>query len=87
MPARRHDLINANDAALWIWRAHHILVKPATIRQWAARKHITSHGFRRERYDLREIVAYATERGIIPERNSSRERRQHGPEAGDSADR
>lgn len=67
-------LINTSDAALHFWRAYHVRVSPAVIRQWAARKHITSYGFRRERYDLREIVAYAAQRGIIPEQT----KRQQG---------
>jgi hypothetical protein len=67
----RH-LINAGDAVLYLKRAHGVEVKATTIRQWASRRHIGSHGYRRERYDLREIVAYVILRGIIPNPESPR---------------
>jgi hypothetical protein len=61
-------LVNASDAALYFRVVHSVCVQPATIRQWASRKRIGSHGVRRERYDLREIVAYAKTLGVIPGR-------------------
>jgi hypothetical protein len=73
---RRRALVNATDVALYFWRAHRVRIKPATIRQWAHRRHIPSHGFRRERYDLREVVAYARAQGIIP--NNERRGRHRG---------
>lgn len=66
-PGRRH-LVNATDAVIWLRRAHNVRLSPATIRQWAARKHIGSHSLRRERYDLREVVQHARARGLIGER-------------------
>ena len=58
----RRFLINATDAAIELRRTYGIQLSPVTIRQWAARKRIGSYGFRRERYDLREIVDYAQSR-------------------------
>lgn len=65
MAERRRHLINARDAVTHLRRAYGLRLSPATIRQWAARDHIGSHSFRRERYDLREIVEHARERGLI----------------------
>ncbi len=65
MTDRKFPLINASDAVLELRRTYGVRLSPVTIRQWAARKHIGSYGFRRERYDLREVIAYATERGLI----------------------
>jgi hypothetical protein len=62
---RRRHLINASDAATHLRRAYGVRLSPATIRQWAARGHIGSHSLKRERYDLREIVEHARERGLI----------------------
>lgn len=69
-PRRRtsRSLVNASDIALYLWKAHRVRVKPATIRQWASRKRIATYGIRRERYDLREVVAYAERVGAIPGR-------------------
>ena len=58
-------LVNTGDIALHTWLTYRVLLPPATIRQWASRKHIGTYGRRRERYDIREVIAYATERGII----------------------
>ncbi len=67
-PNRRYPLVNATDAVIWLRRTHGVRLSPATIRQWAARKHIGSHSFRRERYDLREIERHARDRGLIGDR-------------------
>ena len=66
VPYGRGQLVNANDAAFHIMVTWKVRVYPATIRQWAARRHIGTHSRRRERYDLREVVAYAMRRGHIP---------------------
>lgn len=58
-------LINASDAVLELRRTYGVRLSAVTIRQWAARKHIGSHSLRRERYDLREIIQHAQERGLI----------------------
>jgi hypothetical protein len=58
----RPVLVDATMAVIHLRRAHHIRLTPATIRQWAARGHIHSHGFGRLRYDLREIVEHALRR-------------------------
>lgn len=63
--ADKRYLINATDAVTHLRRAYGIRLSPATIRQWAARDHIGSHSLRRERYDLREIIAHARERGLL----------------------
>lgn len=65
MVERRRYLVNATDAVIHLRRAYGLRLSPATIRQWAARKHIGSHSFRRERYDLREIERHARERGLL----------------------
>lgn len=65
-PYGKGALVNAVDVAVHFRRAYGAHLAPATIRQWASRRHIGSYGHRRERYDIREIVAYALRRGIIP---------------------
>ena len=67
-PRRRtsRSLVNTADIALYLWKAYRVRVKPATIRQWASRGRIATYGVRRERYDLREVVAYAEHVGAIP---------------------
>lgn len=60
------QLVNANDAAFFVFTTWKTKILPLTIRKWASRRHIGTYGARRERYDLREIVAYATHRGLIP---------------------
>lgn len=65
MTRPRFPLINASDAVHELRRTWGVQLTPATIRQWAARGHIGSHSLRRERYDLREIVAHAAKRGLI----------------------
>lgn len=65
MATPRRHLVNATDAVIHLRRAHGVRLSPATIRQWAARRKIGSYGFRRERYDLREVVAHARERGLL----------------------
>lgn len=64
-PSRRPILVDSVMAALHLRRAYNATVKPATIRQWAARKHISNHGYGQRRYDLREVVAEARKRGLI----------------------
>lgn len=59
-------LVTATDAATFLRRYHQLRVCPATIRQWAARKHITSHSVTsRARYDLAELEAFALRTGRI----------------------
>jgi hypothetical protein len=58
------------DVVFYVRRAFGVEIKPGTIRQWAARRKIATYGNRRERYDLREVVDYATKRGIIRKRGS-----------------
>lgn len=65
---RQRHLVNATDAIIHLRRAYGLRLSPATIRQWAARKHIGSHSFRRERYDLREIEEHARSRGLLGDR-------------------
>jgi hypothetical protein len=67
MSRKQRHLVNATDATIHLRRAHGVRLSPATIRQWAARKHIGSHSLRRERYDLREIVEHAKTRGLLGE--------------------
>lgn len=62
---RARHLINATDAVIHLRRAYGLRLSPATIRQWAARKHIGTHSLRRERYDLREVVEHARSRGLL----------------------
>ena len=58
-------LVNTGDIALYVWQSYRVRLAPTTIRQWASRKHIGTYGYRRERYDIREVVAYAMRRGVI----------------------
>jgi len=44
---------------------YRVKLPPATIRQWASRRHVGTYGHRRERYDIREVIAYAVRRGVI----------------------
>jgi hypothetical protein len=78
----RHSLVNASDVALYVRKAFGVELKPATIRQWAARKRIATYGHRRERYDLREVVAYAQRQKMIPIKGDT-----HGPGDRDPTDR
>ena len=58
----RLQLATADLAALWLWVDCEIWVTPATVRQWAARGKIASHGQRGTRggcYDLEEVRTYA----------------------------
>lgn len=72
---RRH-LVNTSDIALYVRKAFGVELKPATVRQWAARRHIGTYGHRRERYDLREVVAYAQRQKMIPPKGE-----QHGTDS------
>jgi hypothetical protein len=58
-------LVNTGDIAQFVWLTYKALLPPNTIRQWASRKHIGTYGRRRERYDIREVIAYAIRRGVI----------------------
>jgi hypothetical protein len=78
----RGALVNASDIALYVFRAFHVTLKPATIRQWAVRKRIGTYGFRRERYDLREVVAFATKQGLIPNKGEHDGRDPDGSTSG-----
>lgn len=62
---KRHDLITTQDAIRHLRRAYGVSVPPATIRQWASRKKIGTHSFRRDRFDLREIEDCARQLGWI----------------------
>lgn len=68
-PAQRgpegFPLVNATDAATYLRRDHGIRVAPATIRDWARRKQITTHALGRDRYDLREVFAHAQRRARL----------------------
>ena len=62
MTGRRLQLETAEFAAVWLWVNSEIKVAPATIRQWAKRGKIASHGGRGIRggcYDLQEVQDYA----------------------------
>lgn len=70
-PSRRLVLVSAVDAALHIERAYHVTIRPATIRQWAARCRIGRHnkpGGKQTYIDLAEVVTYAASRGLIQPR-------------------
>ena len=67
--APRRDLVNAKDAFMYLLVTYSVMVHPTTIRKWASRGHIGSHSEHRDargRYDIREIVGYARQLGIIP---------------------
>lgn len=68
-PARRgptgFPLVNASDAATYLRRDHGVRIAPATVRNWARRKRIRTHGLGRDRYDLREVVEYAKARAAL----------------------
>lgn len=63
-------LVNSADLMLHFRLTYGIRLADNTIRQWASRKRIGTYGRRRERYDIREVVAYATARGLIHSRPS-----------------
>lgn len=65
---RRKVLVTAVDAAYYIQRTYHITIKPATIWQWARRRHITVYRGGGVRYDLREIEEHARNRGLLDKR-------------------
>jgi len=58
-------LVNSGDIAMHVWLTYRVKLPPATIRQWASRRHVGTYGHRRERYDIREVIAYAVRRGVI----------------------
>lgn len=62
---QRVILVDSVMAALHFQRNHKVTIKPATIRQWAARKKITTHHGSERRYDLRELEKYAREKGLL----------------------
>ena len=60
---------------------HRLRMTPGVVRQWARRGHITSHGDRKQRYDLLEITAYLRRRGIIGgEQHGQQKGPHHGTE-------
>ena len=65
-PYGKGPLVNASDVEKHFARAYQVRLSAATVRQWASRRRIGSYGSRRERYDIREVVAYAVRRGVIP---------------------
>lgn len=60
----RPVLVDAVMAAIHMQRLG-VRVNPATIRQWARRGHITVYRGGQQRYDLREIVEHAQNRGLL----------------------
>ncbi len=80
----RRALASTFDVVLYLQWRFGVSVKPVTIRVWASRGHIGTHSRERERYDLREVEAYAKRRGIIPDRertgDTHRKQGEHGPE-------
>ena len=67
MTKHRVILVDALMASIHIQRSFHITIKPATIRQWAARGHIRNYHGGARRYDLREVIEHARSRGLIAE--------------------
>ncbi len=65
MTRHRLVLVDALMASIWMQREHHVTIKPATIRQWAARAHIRNYQGGARRYDLREVEKHARKRGLI----------------------
>ena len=66
----RRNLVNPADIIYYVRKAYGVELKSGTIRQWAARRKIGTYGRRRERYDLKEVVDYATKQGIIRKRGN-----------------
>jgi len=64
----RRNLVSPADIIYYVRKAYGVELKSGTIRQWAARRKIGTYGRRRERYDLREVVDYATQQKLIPEK-------------------
>jgi len=58
-------LVNSADLMLHFRITYGVRLADNTIRQWASRGHIGTYGRRRERYDIREVVAYAMRRGLL----------------------
>lgn len=56
--------VDATVAALHLQLAYGVRIQPATIRQWGRRGHITRRRQGRARYNLLEVVAHATARGL-----------------------
>lgn len=68
MSGHRPQLATAELAALWLWVNWEIKIAPVTVRQWAKRGKITSHGRRGTRggcYDLQEVQDYALKTQIV----------------------
>lgn len=67
--APRTDLVKSADVELYFRVFHQVELKAATVRQWASRGRIATHGFgqgsKRARYSLREVVAFAKAQGIV----------------------
>ena len=62
---QRPVMVDSVMAAVHLQRAYHVTVRPATIRQWAARRYIKTHGFGKLRYDLHDVERHARKRGLI----------------------
>lgn len=62
--SQRPVLVSSVDAAFFFRRAYHVTIKPTTIRQWACRHQVKTHGGR-ACYDLRELEGYARGRGLL----------------------
>jgi hypothetical protein len=65
----KRNRVTAADIVRHILKAHKVKLASSTIRSWATRGQIGTYGRGRERYDLREVVEYATQQGIIPKRD------------------
>lgn len=63
--ARPRDLVTSSEITVYFAVVHRVEVKPATVRQWASRGRIGTHGSGRGRYSLREVVAFAKENGLV----------------------
>lgn len=61
---KRPILVTAEDAAYELQKRGG-RVNSATIRQWGRRRHITVHRGGWPRYDLREILQHAADKGLI----------------------
>lgn len=62
-----HPRRTATAVVTYVHVEYGVELKPETIRQWAARKYISTEGVGRERYDLAEVVEYALAKGYVPD--------------------
>ena len=57
--------VDATVAALHLQLTYGAEIQPATIRQWGRRGHVTRRRQGLARYNLHDVVAHATTRGLI----------------------